>query len=132
MRGKVGRIAWVFVVNMVALYFAIYGSSEVRHLRSLLVTDQSVGPSWQDYLRGVIPAAGILLEILSLRIAKYVNIGYFLVLTVFWGTICVYNWQDIHARFYAGTFSFLAVIVVLADFYLYRNAHIPKGAISTS
>jgi len=131
-RGKVVRIAWVFVANMAALYFAIYGSSEVRHLRSLLVTEHALGPTWQDYLRGVIPAAGIVLEILSLRIAKYVNIGYFLVLTLFWGVVCVYSWQDMHVRFYAGAFSFLALIVVLADFYLYRNTPIPKGALSTS
>jgi len=120
-RGRLGRIGWVLVVNAVAIYFAVYGSPEVRRLRSYLITDQPLGPTWQDYLRGVVPAVGILFEVLGLKIAKYVNIGYFVVLTGLWGTVCIYNWHDMHARFYSIVYSFLALIVVLVDLRLYRN-----------
>ncbi len=121
MRRNRGRVAWVLVVNAVAIYFAVYGSPEVRRLRSYLFTDQPLGPTWQDYLRGVIPATGILFEMVGMKIAKYVNIGYFVVLTGLWGIICIYNWHDMHVRFYSVGYSFLALIVVLVDFRLYRN-----------
>jgi hypothetical protein len=120
-RARLGRIGWVFVVNAVAAYFAVYGSPEVRRLRAYLITDQPLGPTWQDYLRGAIPAAGILFEILGFKMAKYINIGYFVVLTVLWGAICIYNWHDMDARFYSVAYSFLALIVVLVDLRLYRK-----------
>ncbi len=129
MTGRLTRLLWVLASNSIAAYFAIYGSSDVRRLQ-YLITQQPFRPTWQDLLRGLIPVAGILLEIFGLKIAKYVNIGYFLVLTVFWGTICIYNWQDMHARFYSVAFCFFALIVVIVDLRIYRNKRVAETAVS--
>jgi len=116
---RLTRIAWVLLANGVALYFAIYGAPEVRELRSLLTTEQPLGPSWQDYLRGVIPAAGIVLEIWGLWIAKYVNIGYFALLTIVWGVVMIYNWSDSHAALYSGALFCFSLVVTGVDLGLY-------------
>ncbi len=121
MRLKWGRIIWVLAVNGIAIYLAVYGSPEVRRLRSFLVSEQPLGPSWQDYLRGVIPAVGILFETLGLRIAKYVNIGYFGLLTVIWGVFWIYSRHDLEAAFYSAGFFFFALIVTLVNLRLYRT-----------
>ncbi len=121
MRLRWGRMVWVLLANGVALYFAIYGSPEVRRLRSYLTTEQPLGPSWQDYLRGVIPAVGILFEILGLWVAKYVNIGYFAVLTVIWGTVWIYNRHDMHAAWYSAICFCFALLATLVNLRLYRS-----------
>jgi hypothetical protein len=51
MRLRWERMAWVLVANGLAVYFAIYGSSEVRRLKSYLVTQPSTGPDTTTQLR---------------------------------------------------------------------------------
>ena len=121
MRLRWGRMVWVLAVNGLAIYLAVYGSPEVRRLRSYLVTDQPLGPSWQDFLRGVIPAVGMLAEILGLWVAKYVNIGYFGILTLIWGAFWIYSRHDMEAAFYSAVCFFFALIVTSVNLRLYRR-----------
>lgn len=119
MRARLPRITWVLLTNGIAIYFALYGSGDVQRLKALLITNQPAGLTWQDYSRAALPAIGILLEVLGLAIAKYVNVGYFALMVLFWGTICLYNWHDLHARVYSFLYFFLALLVVFVDFRLY-------------
>lgn len=129
MRRRLLRIIWVLVTNGIAAYFALHGSADVERLKGLLVTNQPVGLTWQDYSRAVLPVIGILLEVLGIAVAKYVNIGYFAVLVLLWGTICLYNWHDLHARVYSFLYFFLALLVVFVDLRLYRNRSLATSTV---
>jgi hypothetical protein len=128
-RTRLLRITWVLVTNGMAAYFALYGSADVQRLKGLLVTNQPVGLTWQDYSRAAVPLIGILLEVFGIALAKYVNIGYFAVLVLVWGTICLYNWHDLHARVYSFLGFFLALLVACADLRLYRNRSLATNTV---
>jgi len=131
-RTRLLRITWVLVTNGIAAYFALYGSADVHYmqrLKGLLVTNQPVGLTWQDYSRAAAPLLGILLELLGIALAKYVNIGYFAVLVLVWGTICLYNRHDLHAHVYSFLYFFMALLVVFADLRLYRNRSLATSTV---
>ena len=91
-------------------------------LHSYLATGlPSHGPSWQEYAKASIPAAGIVCELLRSRFARYINIGYFLVLAAAYADLTVENWAQPQVRLYGLAIVIPASLVAFADILLYRN-----------
>ena len=115
------RAGWIIAINSLAIYLTVHGSSDVRAVKAYLQTGApSGGPSLGEYLRGAIPALGILLELVGSRTARYVNVGYFAFVAIVLGAAAAYTWSDYQSRTYLLVFCVPAVVVTLMNVWVYR------------
>ena len=118
---KLFRKLWVFLTNGAAIYLLYQSFSQVASLNTLLEQGRRNRMLWLGFvLRASIPALGILFEVSGLRFAKWVNIGYFLLVGTGFSVIWILNRTDYHAL----PFLFLgplAIVVAVVDWFLYRQ-----------
>jgi len=112
------RTGWVLVINGITIYLIVYGSSDVRAVKSYLGVGGGT-PTLSDFARGVIPGAGIFCELLGSRIAGYVNTGYFAIASCVLAVLVAFNWTDYRARGYLLVLCVAALFVSVVDAFLY-------------
>ncbi len=128
---RVLRTIWVALINAAAIYLMYTGARQVAILNQLLEQDERNKRVWLYFsLRITIPILGILLELLSSRLAKWVNVGYFAFAGVVLSAIAVLNWSDYHGRIYL-LFGLPALAVSVVTYFLYRPSR-PTTAPSAS
>jgi hypothetical protein len=118
---RILRLAWVLLTNGAAIYFLYESYLEVTILNHLLELDNRNKAVWFQFaLWATIPIAGILLEFLGSRFAKWMNVGCFVAVGLFFSAIGILNWSDSHGRLIlAEGLAMLAVGGV--DCLLYRS-----------
>ncbi len=118
---RIVRLTWVFLTNGAAIYF-MYGSfQQVALLNHLLEQDNRNKALWFHFaLKATTPILGILLELLGSRFAKWVNVGYFLIVGIVFSTISILAWSDYHGRIYL-LIGLAALVVAGVDCLFYRR-----------
>ena len=117
------RLIWIILVNGIALFLVLRGSRPgvPRDLDNYLQRPPHV-LGWQDYVRGGIPLLGVLLEVFRHRLAKYVNIGYFLLEAVLFIWAGMALWSEGLLSYYF-SFGIPALFIAAVNYMLYR----PEG-----
>src|SRR3954452_9537137 len=96
---RILRSVWVTFTNGTAIYFMYGVAQQVALLNHLLEQDNRNKSVWFHFaLRAGIPILGILLELFGSRLAKWVNIGYFVFVGAIFSAISVGTWPDYHGR----------------------------------
>ena len=114
------RAIWITFINTLAIYLAVYGSSEVREVKSYLQGTTQDSHTLLHYFRGLIPGLGILLEWMRSRWASYINVGYFIILASFFGILAAYNWSDFQSRAYLLILCIATFSIAVINFVAYR------------
>ena len=118
---RILRASWVLLTNGIAVYLLYAGTRQVTLLNHLLEQDFKNRDLWNAFgLRAAVPIVGILLELTSSRFARWVNVGYFLVVGVVFSGVGIFAWPDHHAFVYL-LLGLLALGVSIANYYWYRR-----------
>lgn len=125
---RILRVVWVFLANGTVVYFFYSGASQVALLNHLLEQDAKNKQLWLYFgLRISIPVLGAILEALGSRAAKFVNIGFFLLIGALFTSTGLLNWSVFEGHLYL-FFGLCALTIALVSFFLYRR---PKIAVSS-
>src|SRR5258708_18359298 len=94
---RILRSVWVSLTNGTAIYLMYGSAQQVVLLNHLLEQDSRNKSVWFHFvLRAAIPILGIVLELLGSRLAKWVNIGYFVFVGSVFSAISIWAWPDYH------------------------------------
>ncbi len=122
---RILRSFWVSLTNGAAIYLMYGGAQQVALLNHLLEQDSRNKSVWFHFvLRAAIPILGIVLELLGSRLAKWVNIGYFVFVGAICSAISIWAWSDYHGRILLLQ-GLAALVVACADYFLYRRTRSP-------
>jgi hypothetical protein len=89
------RLGWILITNGVFTYFAMGNLQTEWQLRKLLADPAHPSNTWSELASAsryhswalasvAILTAGVLLEVIGSRAAKFINLGYFSLLCLFW------------------------------------------------
>jgi hypothetical protein len=124
---RILRSVWVVVTNGTVIFFMYLNTQPVADLNRLLEQPNKNRFLWFHFvLSASIPVLGILLEFLGSRFAKWVNLGFFLLVGLLFSYIGIWNWSDYVGR----TYLFLALPafgVAVANYFLYRKSDADLG-----
>ena len=118
---RILRSVWVSLTNGTAIYLMYGSAQQVALLNHLLEQDSRNKSVWFHFiLRAGIPILGIALELLGSRLAKWMNIGYFVFVGAIFSVISIWAWSDYHGRTLLLQ-GLAALVVACADYFLYRS-----------
>jgi|ERR1700675_377782 len=114
------RPTWILITNGLAVHVFYKSTSQVVLLNNLLEQDNKNKAFWIRFALWVtIPILGILLEFLGSRLAKWLNIGYFIFLGSVFSAVGIWNWPDHHGIIYL-VLGLVALAFAGSDWVLYR------------
>lgn len=129
---RILRSIWVVVTNGTVVFFMYRNTQPVADLNRLLEQANSNRVLWFHFvLWASIPVLGILLEFLGSRFAKWVNLGFFLLVGLLSSYVGIWNWSDYVGR----TYLFLALpafVVAGVNLFLYRRPRTVPDVLKTS
>jgi hypothetical protein len=115
------RSTWVLLTNGLSIYMMYLGVSQVVLLNDLLEQDNKNKTLWLHFaLRIIVPVLGILLEFLGSRFAKWVNVGFFVLVGSASCAISVWAWSDYHGHVLL-LIGIAAFAVAIVDYLLYHG-----------
>ncbi len=132
------RLLWIAITNGLYCYFALATVQTEWQLRKLLATSDHSFRFWPEavstfrnhpspFVQTVTLLAGILLEIRSSRAAKYVNLGVYSVLCLFWciALLSLIGNKDAETHAvvlgYGLPFGGSSFVILISDYLLYRE-----------
>ena len=118
---RILRSVWVSLTNGTAIYLMYGGAQQVALLNHLLEQDSRNKSVWFHFvLRAGIPILGIALELLGSRLAKWMNIGYFVLVGAIFSVVSIWARSDYHGRILLLQ-GLAALVVACADYFLYSS-----------
>jgi hypothetical protein len=125
------RSAWILLTNGATIYLMYASTQAASTLYHSLQRDSQNKAVWLNFgLEAIIPALGVLLEFLSSRFAKWVNVGFFVFGGVVSAGVGLWNWSnpDYHPRLYL-QLGLLALVVAVVNYLLYCRTDSSPGPI---
>lgn len=117
------RLVWIIALNgyVISLHMGLMeGRWQLYHLLGKR-------PPWTEFVEGSIGilalAAGIVCEMFLLRSAKWINIGYFLIVGVFYSLIGIIGRHEPEAWVFLPQVGLPALVAVIITFALYWNEY---------
>jgi hypothetical protein len=94
---RILRLVWVLFTNGAAIYLLYANTRQDALLNDLLEQHSQNRGLWFHFaLWATIPVLGIVLEVLGLRLAKWLNLAYFVYFGVVFTAIGILSWPDHH------------------------------------